>query len=80
MIPYRNKKYGFGTDTLICPYCGREQYNHEPDEIDAYMATDECEECGKLIEYSVKVERTYYSFRDENENEYDNSANEEENE
>lgn len=24
-------------ETLICPYCGQEQYGHEPDEITAFM-------------------------------------------
>lgn len=50
-----------GEDTLKCPYCGREQHCHEPDDIDALMANTECEHCGKLFEYSVSVVRTYDS-------------------
>ena len=51
-------------DILICPYCGYEQYTHEPDEIDADTANTECEHCGCLFWYSVRVTREYSSWRD----------------
>jgi uncharacterized Zn-finger protein len=47
--------------TLKCPYCQKEQYCHEPDEIDALMANTQCEYCGKIFEYSVSVIRMYDS-------------------
>lgn len=36
-------------ETLICPYCGQEQYGHEPDEITAFMCSTQCEHCGKMF-------------------------------
>lgn len=52
-------------ETLICPYCGQEQYGHEPDEITAFMCSTQCEHCGKMFWYSVTVTREYYSTKDE---------------
>lgn len=34
-------------DELVCPYCGREQEGHEPDEISANMCLTKCEHCDK---------------------------------
>ena len=50
---------------LICPYCGREQYTHEPDDISALMCLTSCEHCGKDFWYSVNVTREYESRKDE---------------
>ena len=56
-------------DKLVCPYCGREQYTHEPDDISSIMCNTECEHCGKLFWYSVTVTREYSPYKDEgNEN------------
>lgn len=46
---------------LICPYCGREQYCHEPDDDSYLMCLTECEHCGKQFWYSVTVTRSYGS-------------------
>lgn len=48
-------------EKLICPYCEREQYCNEPDEISSLMCLTECEHCGKKFWYSVEVKRTYQS-------------------
>lgn len=50
----------YGKNELICPFCGRKQLYHEPDEITADVCIEICEKCGKEIEYSVEVSRTYY--------------------
>lgn len=50
---------------LICPYCGEEQYTHEPDQIDALMCFAECEHCGKHFWYSVSVQRDYEATKEE---------------
>lgn len=42
-------------DVLICPWCGREQYTHEPDDISSLMCYTECEGCGKTFWYSVEI-------------------------
>lgn len=78
-----NDKY-INNETLICPYCGREQDGHEPDEISAYLCITECEYCGRTFEYSVIVTRTYdsgpyaehndESFNDDAECDEENSA------
>ena len=47
-------------DYLVCPYCGKPQYCHEPEDFTAYVCTTECEHCGREIEYSVEVVRKYY--------------------
>lgn len=49
-------------EKLICPYCGKEQYTHEDDDISAYLCLEMCEHCGKQFWYSVEVKR-YYSPR-----------------
>lgn len=54
-------------DKLICPYCGGEQYTHEPDDISALMCLTECEHCGRSFWYSVTVTREYESRRDDGE-------------
>lgn len=36
-------------ETLICPYCGQEQYGHEPDEITAFMCSTQCEHCRQNV-------------------------------
>ena len=46
-------------EKLTCPYCGSEQYGHEPDEISAYCCLEQCEHCEKEFWYSVSVRRTY---------------------
>ena len=56
------------SETLVCPYCKREQYCHEDDEISALMCHTECESCGKEFWYSVDVVRSYYSRTEEDEN------------
>lgn len=56
------------SEKLICPYCGGEQYCHEPDVIDACCANTECEHCGKLFDYSVTVTRYYSSEKRDDEN------------
>lgn len=50
----------YGKNELICPFCGKKQLNHEPDEITAYLCVTTCEHCERIIEYSVEVSRTYY--------------------
>lgn len=52
-------------ETLICPYCGQEQYCHEPDEITAFVCYTQCEHCGKMFWYSVTVTRKYSATKDE---------------
>lgn len=52
-------------ETLICPYCGQEQYGHEPDEMTAFMCSTQCEHCGRDFWYSVTVTREYSSTKDE---------------
>lgn len=54
------------TEELICPYCGHEQYTHEPDDISADMCLTECENCGRPFWYSVTVTRSYDSYKDDN--------------
>lgn len=54
-------------EVLTCPYCGREQLCHEPEEMSSYMCCTECECCGKLFWYSVTVTRTYIASKDETE-------------
>ena len=54
-------------EELKCPYCGYEQYCHEPDEISAYMCLDECENCGRKFWYTVIVTREYSSYEYEGE-------------
>lgn len=56
------------SETLVCPYCKREQYCHEDDEISALMCHTECESCGREFWYSVDVTRSYYSRTEEEEN------------
>lgn len=51
-------------ENLICPYCGREQYTHEPDDISADMCLTECEHCRRNFWYSVEVTREYSPRRD----------------
>jgi len=46
---------------LKCPYCGTEQYTHEPDDVSAYSCLTECEHCGKQFAYAVRVTREYAS-------------------
>lgn len=54
----------YGTeDLLFCPYCGMQQYTHEPDDISADACCVTCEHCEKLFWYSVNVTRTYYPYR-----------------
>lgn len=48
-------------ENLICPYCGRVQDCHEPDDISALMCLTECEYCEKPFWYSVSVTREYES-------------------
>lgn len=50
-------------EKLICPYCGKEQYTHEDDDISADFCLETCEHCGKQFWYSVEVTR-YYSPRE----------------
>lgn len=50
----------YGAENLICPYCGEEQYCHEPEEFSSYCINTICEHCGRKIEYSVDVTRRYY--------------------
>lgn len=50
----------YGKNELICPFCGKKQLNHEPDEITAYLCVTTCEHCERIIAYSVEVSRTYY--------------------
>lgn len=52
-------------DRLICPYCGAEQYTHEPDDISENMCLTECESCGHSFWYSVEVIREYYPYKDD---------------
>lgn len=52
-------------DVLVCPYCNKEQYTHEDDDISADMCLTECEHCHKNFWYSVEVTRTYYPYKDE---------------
>lgn len=52
-------------ETLVCPYCGREQYTHEPDEISGAMCLTECEQCEKEFWYCIKVTREYWSYKGE---------------
>ena len=47
-------------DYLVCPYCGKPQYCHEPEDFTEYVCTTECEHCGREIIYSVEVVRKYY--------------------
>ncbi len=54
-------------EALICPYCGREQYTHEPDDISAFLCLTECEHCGKSFWYSVEVTRYYNAYTEEDE-------------
>lgn len=56
-------------DRLICPYCEREQYTHEPDDISDFMCLTECEHCGKPFWYSVEVTREYDSRKCEEDSE-----------
>lgn len=42
-----------------CPFCGKEQYTHEPDDISAYCCLEKCEHCGELFWYSIEVSRSY---------------------
>lgn len=56
-------------ESLFCPYCGREQYTHEPDDISADMCLTECEHCGKAFWYSVEVTRDYWTRKDDDEEE-----------
>lgn len=42
-----------------CPFCGKEQYAHEPDDIGTYYCLEKCEHCGKSFWYSVEVTRRY---------------------
>ena len=58
-------------EDLTCPYCGAVQECHEPDEIDADFATEECERCGKTFEYSVTVTRQYSSSKTDDDQEDD---------
>ena len=50
------------SDHLICPFCGRTQFSHEPDEISADMCFTPCEFCGKFFWYAVTVERKYTPY------------------
>lgn len=50
-------------ERLICPYCGREQLTHEPDDISSTMCNTECEHCGRLFWYAVNVSRTYCPYK-----------------
>lgn len=49
-------------NVLICPYCGKQQYGHEDDDISADMVYTECEHCGREFWYSVTVTRDYDSW------------------
>lgn len=40
-------------EALVCPYCGREQYTHEPDDISALMCLTTCEHCDHEFWYAV---------------------------
>jgi len=55
------------TKTLICPYCGEEQYNHEPDGISTICANTTCEHCGKVFDYSADVTIEYSSSKRDDE-------------
>ena len=59
----------YGVEELVCPYCGKKQLSHEPEEISANICITECEHCGKEIEYDVEVIRLYYPIIDEDEEE-----------
>ena len=50
---------------LTCPYCGREQFRHKPDEISVMRARATCEyrRCGKEFFYSVEIKREYESMK-----------------
>ena len=48
---------------LVCPYCGREQYTHEPDDTSALMCLTTCEHCERQFWYAVEVTREYSSRR-----------------
>lgn len=58
-------------ENLICPYCGEEQYTHEPDDISADMCLTECEHCGKPFWYAVEVTRIYSPYQDGEEEQND---------
>ena len=51
-------------DYLLCPYCGEKQLNHEPDCISSNMCYTQCEHCDKHFWYSVRVTRSYDSYKD----------------
>ena len=55
-------------EDLICPYCGKTQIGHEPDQISAIMCYTQCEYCDKHFWYSVEVKR-YYNSRKEDDQE-----------
>lgn len=59
---------------LECPYCGREQLTHEPDDISANSCWTECEHCGRHFWYAVTVARHYESFKDDDEDEQEVSG------
>lgn len=59
----------YGKNELVCPYCGKKQSNHEPDEMTAYLCVTTCEHCDREIEYSVEVSRMYYPTIPEDEEE-----------
>ncbi len=52
-------------EKLICPYCGKEQLCHEPDDTSAACCSTECEFCDRMFWYSVDVRRVYSSVPDE---------------
>lgn len=71
-----NENICFGANDLICPHCGEKQYSHEPEEFSAMICTTTCEYCGREIEYSVVVERTYYpTSPDDEDEEQENGKN-----
>lgn len=54
-------------ETLICPYCGKVQYTHDPDDISGDMCYTICEYCEKPFWYAVEVVRTYSAYKDDSE-------------
>jgi len=52
------------SEKLICPYCGKVQRTHEPDNISHSKVRTRCEHCGRRFWYTVKVTWGYTTQRD----------------
>lgn len=55
------------SEQLICPFCGKAQACHIPEEISSHISLEECEFCHEDFWFAVTVTRTYSVYENQEE-------------